>query len=348
MGFPMKSYRTTPLQSLANRQRGLSLVELMVAITISLLLLAGVIQIFVSSRQTYTLQDGMSRLQENARYALERISQDISRSAYLGCADTAELAQDNAISNNLSNQAGGYNFATAISGTEGTGVDNTDTLVVRYGTTGGIRLLLRFNIDENTLQINSADPNYDLLEQYDLLTVSDCESATVFMITNDPTGSNGFIEYATGVTAPDGPNRGQSNSTSDVKFAYAPSSLGSGSTSVASAFRTSVATYLVGASTSGIGNSLYVNSIEANNELIQGVDDFQVLYGVNDDGDLGADRYVNANNVVTATTDWNDVVSLRIRLDLNTVDPVQGGNTIGKSFTTTVRLRNRGDIIVGS
>ena len=65
------SRRTLP-QRVNNQQRGFSMVELMIAITISLLLLAGVIQIFSASRQTYTLQDGMSRLQENARYALER------------------------------------------------------------------------------------------------------------------------------------------------------------------------------------------------------------------------------------------------------------------------------------
>ncbi len=83
------SRRTLP-QRVNNQQRGFSMVELMIAITISLLLLAGVIQIFSASRQTYTLQDGMSRLQENARYALQRISQDIARSGYMGCVDSAD------------------------------------------------------------------------------------------------------------------------------------------------------------------------------------------------------------------------------------------------------------------
>lgn len=347
----MKSFRTQLHNRFVRRQRGLSMVELMVAITISLLLLAGVIQIFLASRQTYTLQDGMSRLQENARYALERISQDISRSAYLGCANSAELAEENKISNILDNQAGGYNFAAAISGTEGTGIDNTDTLVVRYATTGGIRLIGQFvPFSGANLRVNSADPNYGLLRQYDILTLSDCESAMVFMITNDPRTSGGIIEYATGVTAPDGPNRGQSNVIpADARvFPYGDENdavVNSGM-SIGNAFRTSVATYLVDASSSGNGNSLYVNTSDPENELIQGVTDFQVTYGVNTDTDLGADRYVDANDVVTANTDWNDVVSVRITLDLDTVDPVQNGHTIEKSFITTIRLRNRGDVIL--
>lgn len=332
------------------------MVELMVAITISLLLLAGVIQIFLASRQTYTLQDGMSRLQENARYALERISQDISRTAYLGCADSAELQEmGGPLFNSLSNTAGVYDFSTPISGGEGTGIDNTDTLVVRYGTTSGIRLLRRLSASEPVLEIDTTSPDYASLEQFDLLTVSDCEKAVVIMITNDPVTSGGIIQDTVGVTATSGPNMGQSNannvsgSIAGLSGAnFSPTDLSNSKGSLASAFRTSVVTYLVGPSISGNGNSLYANSITADNELIQGVQDFQVLYGVNDDGDLGADRYVNANNVVTAITGWDDVVSVRITLVLDTVDPVQGGQTIAKTFTTTVRLRNRGDTILGS
>ncbi len=113
--------------------------------------------------------------------------------------------------------------------------------------------------------------------------------------------------------------------------------------SVSTAFRTTSSTYLVDASSSGNGNSLYVDSNDPDNELIQGVEDFQVEFGVNNDNDLGADRYVDADNVGAAN--WNNVVSVRLTLQLNTVDPVQAGATIAKTFTTTVRLRNRGDVI---
>lgn len=63
-------------------QRGISLIEIMVAITISLILLAGISQIFLSSKTSYNLQDGMGRLQENARYALDVLNRSVGMAGY--------------------------------------------------------------------------------------------------------------------------------------------------------------------------------------------------------------------------------------------------------------------------
>ena len=64
--------------------RGFSLVELMVALVITLILLAGIGQIFVSSKKSFTIQDSLARQQENGRYAIVIISQDLRRSGYWG------------------------------------------------------------------------------------------------------------------------------------------------------------------------------------------------------------------------------------------------------------------------
>ncbi len=63
-------------------QRGLSLVELMVALVISLFLTAGVIQLFIGSKQTYRLYDALSRIQENGRFALQAMARDIRMAGY--------------------------------------------------------------------------------------------------------------------------------------------------------------------------------------------------------------------------------------------------------------------------
>ena len=49
------------------RSRGLSLVELLIAVTLAMILTAGVIQIFVSSGAAYDTTRGLSFLQENGR-----------------------------------------------------------------------------------------------------------------------------------------------------------------------------------------------------------------------------------------------------------------------------------------
>ena len=64
--------------------RGFSLVELMVALVITLILLAGIGQIFLSSKKSFVIQDSLGRMQENGRYAMETIAQDVRRSGYWG------------------------------------------------------------------------------------------------------------------------------------------------------------------------------------------------------------------------------------------------------------------------
>jgi type IV pilus assembly protein PilW len=71
----MSPMRCIPGQPL--RQRGLSLVELMVALVLGLFLVAVVLQIFLSSRLTYSMSDGLARAQENARFAVEPLNRDL-------------------------------------------------------------------------------------------------------------------------------------------------------------------------------------------------------------------------------------------------------------------------------
>ena len=49
----------------------------MVALTIGLILLAALTRLFVTSRSTYTLEEGLARVQESGRFAMEFLAQDI-------------------------------------------------------------------------------------------------------------------------------------------------------------------------------------------------------------------------------------------------------------------------------
>lgn len=68
-----------------HNQLGVTLVELMIASLIGAFLLGGVIQGFVSSKQTYRVQDNLSRLQENGRFAMYFLTRDIRMAGYWGC-----------------------------------------------------------------------------------------------------------------------------------------------------------------------------------------------------------------------------------------------------------------------
>ncbi|EMR4107557.1 PilW family protein [Stenotrophomonas maltophilia] len=64
---------------------GLSLVELMIALVISLVLMLGVVQVFMASQAASRLSEGASRVQENARFALDFLERDIRMAGYMGC-----------------------------------------------------------------------------------------------------------------------------------------------------------------------------------------------------------------------------------------------------------------------
>ena len=64
--------------------KGFSLIELMIAMTLGVLLISGVIQIFLSSRQAYTTVSGSSETLDNGRLGLHFISSSISKGGYWG------------------------------------------------------------------------------------------------------------------------------------------------------------------------------------------------------------------------------------------------------------------------
>ena len=85
--------------------------------------------------------------------------------------------------------------------------------------------------------------------------------------------------------------------------------------------------------------------------LIDGVTDFQVLYGIDTTGDRVADQYVPA----TGVTNWDAVQTVRITLVTNSVDQVAAGSAayvagtqtrvdnqqLLQSYTETIQLRAR-------
>jgi type IV pilus assembly protein PilW len=66
------------------RSKGLSMVELLVALTIGSILIAGAVYVYSQSRKTHTISDAVARLQENGRFVLSVIEPDIQLAGYYG------------------------------------------------------------------------------------------------------------------------------------------------------------------------------------------------------------------------------------------------------------------------
>ena len=57
---------------------------MMVALAVSMLLLGGLIQVYLSSKQSYNAQERLARMQESGRFAMDLIVRDLRRAGYWG------------------------------------------------------------------------------------------------------------------------------------------------------------------------------------------------------------------------------------------------------------------------
>ncbi|NUO75406.1 MAG: pilus assembly protein PilW [Lysobacter sp.] len=67
------------------RAAGFSMVELMVALALGTFLMIGLVQVFDASRITYKLSEGLARVQENSRYAMDYLQRDLRMAGHMGC-----------------------------------------------------------------------------------------------------------------------------------------------------------------------------------------------------------------------------------------------------------------------
>lgn len=65
-------------------QRGLTLVELMISLTLGLVLLAGIGTLFVYTNRSNRQNEMLASMQDQARFALSTLSRDLSMAGYWG------------------------------------------------------------------------------------------------------------------------------------------------------------------------------------------------------------------------------------------------------------------------
>jgi len=111
----MKTLKQTMNPS--RKQHGVTLVELMIAVTISSIVMIGIASVYTSSKRSYKLQEEFSRLQENGRFAINHITRFVRSAGYSGCASGLNNIQS--IINPSDSKI--WEFATGIEGYDYTG-----------------------------------------------------------------------------------------------------------------------------------------------------------------------------------------------------------------------------------
>ena len=335
-------------------QSGLSLVEFMVASLIGLILTLGLVQIFVSNRQTFDTTMASAYVQETGRIATQMLSQAIRNADYWGCVDLSNVYNNLnvAVTDDILGFAEGVGGADDNADSSDKVVDGTDTLVLR-GTGGGLGIQIDSPMPNSSAVL---DVNMNAgLAQGDIILLTNCQGGDIFQITKLP--SDDKIQHNTGGSVSpgngknEGPCAGGSNGANCLSQIY---------DSGASVMLPYSRTFYVGEGASGepalfLGEGLMSGNVGNTDdiELVGGVEDMQILYGEDTDGDGNADAYREADQV----SSMEDVKSVRVSLLVrssndNVLDSPQtltfnGGNVGGgdrrlrRVYTITSTLRNR-------
>ena len=128
----MKRMSSTPRYS-----SGLSLIEMMVAVLIASFLIFGLLQVFTASKAAYQTAEGMARVQENARFAMDFLQRDIRMAGHFGCVnDQAHWVKEegdpvlNVGGGVISGGGAPLDFSVSIEGYEAPGSGPTSSLTL--------------------------------------------------------------------------------------------------------------------------------------------------------------------------------------------------------------------------
>jgi type IV pilus assembly protein PilW len=325
------------------KSRGFSLIELSISLLLGSVVVTGVVQLFVANSATYKLLEGQSRMQESARFVLEAMGRDIQQAGYIGClsskgevrinVDTASLPYEFDIRSPVAgfegSPGGGWVPAlTVLNGIDTASIaTGTDILTLRYASSLESRLKNELTTSQVLPKIN-IEPGWFEFKTGDIAMIHDCEKSTIFRVNALTPNLTAASTIAQELTINHWQGGGAATNTTR-KLA----DINTFSTDAAiSAIYTS--TYFIAPGT-GINNVGVSDPIE----LVEGVENIQVLYGVdalNDDG--VPDQYMAAD----AVTDWSSLVTLRVSITANSVDDVgaTGDGLLHHTFSQTYFLRN--------
>lgn len=246
-----------------NTQQGVTLIELMVAMVVSMVLIAGVGTVYLSSKRNYQARDQFSMMDENARVALNSLKKHLEHAGY-AANGLFPLAHPFVVGSQPA-------WAACSDGTS-----NKRTSSSMYLTQDGAVPAPPANVKDDAVGIA-------FLSDDTLFT--DCTNSAVPAVcrSGQAPSSQGSLVYNTFTL--DQPSTVEKNSVGDV----IPALYCSGSAS-------------------------------ANRQMVaQGVENIQLMYGVDSNMDGQVEQYFNATGV---GSNWDDVVSIKVGLLIKSLEPV--------------------------
>lgn len=338
-------------------EQGFSLIELMIGMTIGLFILLGVLIVYVGAVRTYSTNDALSRVQESGRFAIEILSKDIREAGFTFACTTGV--------NNLLNESGSgydgdlFDLSNGIVGWDNNAGDyaavltgyaaNTDVLQIKHAADdAGVTASGNTPANANTINLTGASG----ISKGTILLVADVSGCDLFQNRSADTDNTLTRGASNNNPGPGNKNPG----AHDFSHEYEDDM---------EIFRLRSAIYYIG---QGVNNRPALRRIRFdqgtggaawNEEVVSDIEDMQIQYGIDTDGDENVDRYESAAYIdTTAGVDWDNVLSVRVRLLAASANgnvlEVQQNNLLApfaaidtsdrrlrQVFTATIAIRNR-------
>lgn len=353
------------MRRLIPRQRAFTLLEMLVALGLGSLVTVGIVELLAANQRSHAVLTGQARMQESARHALDFLARSARASGYIGCARTP-------LRNTLNGAVGGLfdvDVETAVAGFDGTGrsvsPDSWTPTLHELPRRVGRRSVNAFR-NRNGIDVSALRPGSDVLafrfvetpvelaapvgpdddhvavrstrggpDRDDFAILADCAGAALFRTTAVAT-------IGDGVALARGPGSGPYDNAAAASLTPLDAAFGDERGAAgATVGRVTTHIYYVaagaGANNRGVAPwSLWRKSgTDRPAELVQGIEDLQVLFGVDSDGDGVPNRYAPPRAGAGPS-----VRAVRIAVTANGVDVVPGEGTIRRTFVQTVALRN--------
>jgi type IV pilus assembly protein PilW len=302
------------------RQRGFTVVELMIALVLGLLLIAGAIALFVQTKRNFVQDEQITRMQENARVAMSMLTRDLQMADFWGGMQSSAAIQ---LDDDLSITADcGTNWA----------YDTAQPLEYLSAATAATAAARFTCLDASSLHVVGPGANVLAVKRVQGTPVedTDTEDGTVYLSTN---GTAGLL-YGAPLMAMADEGARQWAYIAHVYF-------------IANSNGTPMLTRMrlrPGAPTME----------REPGDLAEGIEHFVVQFGIDNDGDGIANQYVSNPGPAIG----NSAVSARVFVLVRSRDPIagytnakeyqMGAQTLPafndgfyrRVYTTTVALRN--------
>lgn len=314
-------------------QGGFTIPELLVTALIGMIILGVIASLYFANRRVYQFQESYARLQETGRYLIGRVGADVRNATYSGCGPISTLV--NVVSNNTTSwwlntnrMIWGYDQGGALPAELSGSVADSDALIVISRGVAGEFMITGHDMANKrfTTGVNHT------FAQGTVLFATDCARSGVFRMSNAVGGPTATIEYEAGVLGGAYDN--------DAAVSLTPTKLANGGfvspmmvnayyvmSSSDAAFTTNpcpsedagwtrrvLAVRTLAGSTSG--------QVVSPQPVACDVHNFQVRFGLDNDGDLSADEFRTATDLGSDQALWGRVVS--VRADFLVVNPKRG------------------------